>query len=142
MDILVRVVSLAVIPLALAACRGGGSPPESASPSPPAARAAAPEAAWSLIRAGALLVDVRTPAEFALGHIEGALNIPHEQIGEGIGKLGLPKDRQIVLYCRSGRRSGLAQQTLTGLGYERVVNAGGYEPLEAAEPPPGAAPKQ
>ena len=129
---------LLLVPLLLAACTGGSPPPESAAKSAETGHptVAAPQAAWQEIRQGALLIDVRTPAEFEQGHLKGAVNIPHDQIGEGVGKLGMEKDRKIVLYCRSGRRSGLAQQALQGLGYRSVLNAGGYEELRAAEPPP------
>lgn len=70
-----------------------------------------------------LLVDVRSPAEFAGGHIPGAVNIPHTQIAE-IDKIyteGIP----VVLYCRSGNRSGIALDELKKLGYSQIFNFGG-----------------
>ena len=88
-----------------------------------------PELAHRLVEQGALLLDVRTPDEYAAGHIEGAVNIPHDQIAdeiERIGELtGNDKSKAIVVYCRSGRRSGLAKQTLAEHGYGRVSNLGG-----------------
>ena len=90
------------------------------------------EIAWQKIRAGALLVDVRTPAEYARGHLEGAINIPYDQIGARAGELG-DKDREIVLYCRSGRRSGIAKQTLEKQGFTRLFNAGSYQRLLEAQ---------
>ena len=87
------------------------------------------ETAWRKIRIGALLVDVRTPAEYARGHIEGAMNIPYDQIEARTGELGDDKNREIVLYCRSGRRSALAKQTLEKLGFTHVFNAGSYQRL-------------
>ena len=77
----------------------------------------------------ALIIDVRTPQEFGAGHIDGAHNIPYGEIGERIGEVTAQKDRQIVLYCRTGRRSGIAHKRLQELGYTRVRNAGGYEDL-------------
>ena len=59
----------------------------------------------------AVIIDVRTPQEYAAGHIEGALNIPHDRIAEGIRAVkGLKKDQPVLVYCRSGRRSALARQ--------------------------------
>jgi len=77
------------------------------------------------------IIDVRTPAEFAAGHVEGAINMPLEVVGAQISSLsGLKKDSAIVLYCRSGRRSEVARATLEKQGYTNVVNAGSREALE------------
>ena len=93
----------------------------------------APADAWAAIRAGALLVDVRTPAEYAQGHLENALLIPHDQIAARAAELGDDKARPIVLYCRSGNRSSQAKKALEGLGFTDVRNAGGYEGLKQAQ---------
>lgn len=87
--------------------------------------------AWS---AEPLTIDVRTAEEFAQGHIEGALLMPHDQIANLIGTAKISKDTPIAVYCRSGRRSELAKQTLEDLGYTSVVNAGAYEELAAKQP--------
>lgn len=112
------------------------APPASA-PAPEATAAApAPTAtadAWAAIRSGALLVDVRTQAEFAQGHLEGALLIPHDQIASRAGELGEDKSRAVVLYCRTGNRSSQAKKALESLGFTNVMNAGGYERLKEAE---------
>jgi phage shock protein E len=69
-----------------------------------------------------ILVDVRTPEEYAFGHIPTALNIPVSEIGS---RPPTPdKSALIVVYCRSGSRSATAQRTLQGMGYTRVVNFG------------------
>ena len=73
-----------------------------------------------------LWIDVRTPAEYASGHVEGAINIEFQQIGEAIATVTKDKDSDIRLYCRSGRRSGVAKQALVELGYTNVHNEGGY----------------
>lgn len=88
-----------------------------------------PREAAEKIRAGALVVDVRTYEEYGSGHVENALNIPHTEIEESLDKLGSDKQREIVLYCRSGRRSGLAKDALRERGYNNVHNAGGYSDL-------------
>jgi phage shock protein E len=74
-----------------------------------------------------VVIDVRTPQEFQSGHIEGALNIPHDTIGQDISKVKVNKDDHVILYCRSGRRSGLALGTLKGLGFSNAENYGGFE---------------
>ena len=81
--------------------------------------------------ADALLIDVRTVEEYESGHIEGAKLIPYEEIGARIGELTEDRDREIALYCRSGRRSGIAQQTLANMGFKNAINVGGYEELRA-----------
>ncbi|MBV8156804.1 MAG: rhodanese-like domain-containing protein [Dyella sp.] len=67
-----------------------------------------------------LLLDVRHADEYRDGHIAGALNIPVEQLGSRAGALGVPRDREIVVYCVSGRRATRAQETLQSLGYSHV----------------------
>lgn len=89
------------------------------------------EFAWAAIDKGALLVDVRTAAEFNAGHLIGAINIDHEEIVARAGELG-DKDRVVILYCRSGRRSGLAKDWLRDEGFTNVTNAGGYKAMKAA----------
>jgi phage shock protein E len=76
---------------------------------------------------GTTWIDVRTPDEFSEKHVPEALNIPYDQIGSEIAALQLKKDQQIYLYCGSGRRAGLAKETLDKLGYTRVVNIGGLD---------------
>jgi len=90
--------------------------------------------AWEMIRQGALLVDVRTPQEYEAGHLEGALLIPYDQIPQRLAEFGEDKSRPIVVYCRSGRRAGVAEQTLRKAGFTNVLNAGGYEAMKAAKP--------
>jgi|GEM_PF-500958 len=74
-------------------------------------------------------IDVRTAEEFSQGHIPGAINIPYEIIGSEIASVTRDVDKDIRVYCRSGRRSGVAMDTLRGMGYENVINEGGYEDL-------------
>ncbi|HSQ59273.1 MAG TPA: rhodanese-like domain-containing protein [Acidobacteriota bacterium] len=91
------------------------------------------ERAWASVRGGALLVDVRTREEFDEGHLEGALLIPVDEIASRASELGDDKNRAIVLYCRSGNRSGRAKRALEELGYTNVMNAGGYESLRRVQ---------
>ncbi len=72
---------------------------------------------------GALLVDVREPSEWRDGHAPDARHIP---LGSLQGRLGeIPRDRDVLLICRSGNRSGAAQRLLRQQGYEQVFNVSG-----------------
>lgn len=72
-------------------------------------------------------VDVRTPEEFAAGHVEGALLMPHDQIASLISAQVPDKNAYIQLYCRSGRRADVARDVLLQMGYSRVTNHGSLE---------------
>ena len=74
---------------------------------------------------GYIILDVRTPVEFAEKHIPGAINVPNETIGsEQIPELP-DKDQLILVYCRSGNRSKQASEKLAALGYTNIVEFGG-----------------
>jgi phage shock protein E len=79
-------------------------------------------------------IDVRTKEEYDSGHLPGAIHIPYEQITDKISQLTQDKNTEIQLYCRSGRRSGIALESLTALGFSKVSNAGGYDALKAKMP--------
>jgi rhodanese-related sulfurtransferase len=79
--------------------------------------------AKQLVQAGARLVDVRSPGEFASGHLPGAVNIPVQELDQRMSELE-PKDAAIVLYCRSGNRSGSAARQLKAAGYGAVHDLG------------------
>jgi rhodanese-related sulfurtransferase len=70
-----------------------------------------------------LLLDVRTPEEFAGGHIPGAVNISVEQLAQRLNEV--PQDKPVVLYCRSGNRSNQAAQILDRAGYPQIYDLGG-----------------
>jgi len=74
---------------------------------------------------GHLILDVRTQEEYDGGHIAGAVLIPHEEIAERAEEEIADKERLILVYCRSGRRSKLAAQKLAELGYTNVREFGG-----------------
>lgn len=75
-------------------------------------------------------IDVRSAEEFAAGHLKGAINIPHTEIKQQITTIAADKNTNIALYCKSGRRAGIALDALTELGYSKVANHGGYEDLK------------
>lgn len=83
----------------------------------------------SITSANEIWIDVRTTDEFNAGHLEGAAHIPYEEIAMRISEITTDKNATIHLYCRSGNRSGIAQQTLQSMGFNNAVNEGGYEYL-------------
>ena len=81
-----------------------------------------PAEARRLVAAGALLVDVRSREEFSAGHVAGAINLPVQELDRRMSEL--PRDKAMVLYCRSGHRSGRATEMLKAAGYGDVHNLG------------------
>lgn len=81
------------------------------------------QSAREMLQCGGVLVDVRTPGEFAGEHIEGAVNVPVDEIGQSVSS-DLSPDRDIVFYCRSGLRAQRAVQLLRRQGYERLHSIG------------------
>ncbi len=78
----------------------------------------------------AFIIDVRSPMEYANGHLKGAVNIPHDRIEQAIDSLeGLEKTSAIMLYCQSGARSAFACQVLAQRGYTRAMNGGAMATL-------------
>lgn len=74
------------------------------------------------IKEGAYLVDVRTPAEFADGHVKGSVNIPLDKMQQQLSKFNDKKN--IVVFCRSGMRSSQAKGILENNGIKNVINGG------------------
>ncbi|MCB0346885.1 MAG: rhodanese-like domain-containing protein [Bdellovibrionales bacterium] len=116
---------LLIILLVLAACNQ--SPKE-----PAASGSNRATAAWEMINDGALVVDVRSPEEFSAGHVDGAINIPQDQIAMRLDEIADHKNKDVVLYCKSGRRAGLAEETLKTNGFTHVLNGGGYSEIISA----------
>ena len=76
------------------------------------------------------VIDVRSAEEWDTGHVEQAVNIPHTEIGDRISEVTSDKDAKIVLYCKMGGRAGKAKETLEGLGFTNIENAGGYDEIK------------
>jgi rhodanese-related sulfurtransferase len=97
-----------------------------------------------------VILDVRTAAEYAAGHVPGAINIPHDQLPTRVGELEAQRDSEIVVYCRSGRRSNTALHTLHAAGFSKLAHLegdfaaweGAGRPVEKAVPaaPPAVKP--
>jgi rhodanese-related sulfurtransferase len=69
------------------------------------------------------VLDVRTPEEFAAGHVPGAKNVPYDQVAARLAEI--PRDKDVVLYCKSGRRAGIAADALAANGYKRLSHLEG-----------------
>lgn len=84
------------------------------------------------------VLDVRTPSEFASGHLRGALNVDvmapdfGKRVEALLSKGTLKKDATVYLYCRSGNRSGQAEGMLRRMGFTQTANVGGIGALKAA----------
>lgn len=72
-----------------------------------------------------LILDVRSPEEYAEGHIPGAINIPHDLLGLRHAEIAAHKGKDIVLYCHSGRRVGIAAGTLETMGFKKLLHLAG-----------------
>jgi rhodanese-related sulfurtransferase len=141
---------LPVLAVVASACAAPGTgerpPPGAAAPIPAGATSAAlppsgavdAATARRLVAAGVTVVDVRTPEEFASGHVPGAVNIPHDQMAARHGEIG-PPATPVLLYCRSGRRSGIAAGTLAEQGFTAVWDMRTYDAWVASAPAAGSA---
>ncbi|MEP7108807.1 MAG: rhodanese-like domain-containing protein [Ferruginibacter sp.] len=79
----------------------------------------------SIIKEGAFLADVRTPGEFAQGHVRGSVNIPLDTVHAQLAKFKNKKN--IIVFCRSGARSSQAKSILVQNGFTNVINGGTWD---------------
>jgi NADPH-dependent 2,4-dienoyl-CoA reductase/sulfur reductase-like enzyme/rhodanese-related sulfurtransferase len=79
-----------------------------------------------------VLVDVRTPPEYAAGHIPGAVNVPVDELRSRLGEL--PRDRDLAVYCQVGQRGYLATRILTQSGFPAANLSGGYKTYRLVHP--------
>ena len=84
---------------------------------------------------GALIVDVRTPSEYAADRYPDAVNIPLDTVEARLAEFG-DKNSPIVVYCRSGRRSGIAKEMLIKAGFTQVFNGGGLSHMKTLRAAP------
>ena len=78
------------------------------------------------LKRGALIIDVRSPVEYAAGHLPRAINIPLPQVESLTPSKVKDKNQVLLLHCESGMRSGVAKTKLNALGYANVYNLGSY----------------
>lgn len=88
------------------------------------------------LHSGARVVDVRTVEEFNTKHLPNVINVPVDDVKTKFPAQFTNKSEIILLHCRSGRRSGMAEQELHALGYTNVFNIGSYERAEQLLTPP------
>ncbi len=83
-----------------------------------------------LVKEGAQIIDVRTPAEYNSGHIKGSINIPLQTLISQLNRI--QKNKAVITCCASGMRSASAKSILEEKGFTKVFNGGGWQSLERA----------
>lgn len=107
------------------------------SPEPPTESGIQPEALLQALEGAdpPLVLDVRTPGEYARGHVPGARNIPHTEVVDRLGELALERERPVVVYCERGGRAALAEAALRQAGFRVQHLAGDMAAWRAAGRP-------
>ena len=125
--------ALTLVVLTASGCAGSKSADDAPAPTTQTAPTAVVEPATVLdaIADGAKFIDVRTPEEFAAGHLRGAVNVDVSEPDFVERIADLDETASYVVYCASGNRAGTAITTLRDQGFEDVINGGGYEDLAA-----------
>jgi len=134
---LLHLTSLVLLAVVLAACSAAPAAAPTASPVAPAQTRNLPAdidvATAESLRGqpDVVMLDVRTPEEYAQGHIPGVVPIPLDQVPNRLAEI--PKDKTVIVTCRSGNRSNQAAQILREKGYDNVHNMlGGITAWEKA----------
>jgi phage shock protein E len=109
------ILALLFLPVLLVACEGA----------PAGVRDISQEEFVASPPAGALLLDVRSEKEFSTGHIPNAVLIPYDELASRLAELGSDSDRPVVVYCESGKRAGMAGETLVEAGFTNVSHLEG-----------------
>lgn len=112
------------------ATKAQADPAETAANESPGGKAQkiTPDDARALIGTeGVTLLDVRAKYEYDEAHIDGAVLLPYDEIAQTIDKFNIDKNSTVIVYCRSGRRSAIAADSLTALGYTNVYDLGGIQ---------------
>lgn len=118
--------------LAATACAADDPPPAEAGSAASEAAVAGAEATGQVAVAerNVVYVDVRRPDEWEEARVPGAIHIPHTEMAARWHELEAYRDDEIVLYCRTGRRSGIAEEILAEKGFQNLRNGGGLSDLE------------
>jgi phage shock protein E len=118
--------------LLAAGCGGEGASAPAAEASPPGQATAEAPTGVAAEAEGRVLLDVRTPAEVAEGHLAGAVFIDLQGPDFRTAVAELPRDEAYFVYCRTGNRSGQAIEIMRELGFTDLVNGGGFDDLAEA----------
>ncbi|MCL2401908.1 MAG: rhodanese-like domain-containing protein [Oscillospiraceae bacterium] len=116
-----NLIPIILVLLMLSGCGSRDEPAETSAPM----RISHAEALEMIEQGDVIILDVRSLSEFMEGHIENAVSLPLEQIGNYAESAIPDKDQTILVYCRSGNRSRTASYELIALGYTRVYDFGG-----------------
>ena len=103
-------ISLCLFALANVACGSGPPPPKD-------------EISQALATPNAVVLDVRSPEEYASGHVPGAINLPVKKVSDQVQGIVKNKDTTIIVHCAAGGRSARATKALTKLGYTNIIDA-------------------
>jgi rhodanese-related sulfurtransferase len=128
-----RIPRLVAVAFVIAACSKSSEPRPSDVTAPTQASTPSkdPAKARALIGAGAVVIDVRTPEEFAEDHLPQATNIPIDDFAQRITEVatltGGDKSKPVVVHCAKGSRARKAKEQLESAGYTQVVNGGGLD---------------
>lgn len=76
--------------------------------------------------AAPVIFDVRTAKEYEAGHVPGAINLPHSDVVARVDEYASFKDREVIVYCRSGKRAGMAEADLVAAGFTNVRDLDGH----------------
>ena len=100
-------------------CEQAAAPEETAAAEAPATGDISATELQQRIAAGnaPLILDVRTPEEYAAGHLPGAINIPHTEVADRLSELQADRGTEIAVHCQSGRRAGMAEEALAAAGF-------------------------
>ena len=119
--------------LGLAGCSAGEqAPASSASPGPETIGPQSTPGSSTVPLATSTFIDVRTPAEYADGHLDGAVNLDVQAADFADRIAELPRDGEYIVYCRTGARAGAAVAQMTALGFIDVTNAGSLADASAS----------
>ncbi len=112
--------SLLIIPFLLSSCSGTAQSNSQAKNTTEVIQMTATQAKARLEKGGVKVVDVRTPGEFASGHIKGAINVNFSSPNFEKELSKLDKDQEYLVHCRSGHRSGLSLKSFKKLGFKKI----------------------